>query len=319
MLLENTDGIIRLPDFLIIGAMRSGTTSLFNYLSEHPELFLVSMPGSKEPQFFSYFGESYSPHSPSIRANPWTLSDYIELSRSAGRKQLIGDVSTSYLYRYRQSIATIKKVYGSFASKLKIIAILRNPIERAWSIYMLKIQGGDWHQPVLDIAREFEKDCSQDNYYNFISSGMYYDQIKAYQEAFSEAKFFLFDELEAEPSTVVKQCLSHLNVVNAKVPRQVGTIYNYSGIPRNKFVTPLYDFLFKKNRIKSVLKTLIPLRIRYSMKRIIGSKVTKKGEIPTEVKKYLQPLFRENILRCLELFKNETQVKMMRRWVEYDP
>lgn len=316
MLLENENGIYRLPDFLIIGAMRSGTTSLYNYLARHPELFLVSMRGSKEPQFFSYYGESYSPHSSSIMANAWTLGDYIDLSRKAGPKQLIGDASTSYLYRYRQTISTIKKLYGPFASKLKIIAILRNPIERAWSIYMLKKQGGDWQRPMLDIAREFEKESCKDCYYNFISSGMYYDQIKAYKETFSGTKLFLFDEFKIEPESIVEQCLDHLNVANTKIPPQVGTIYNFSGIPRNRIVAPLYDFLFKKNRAKSMLKSLMPLQVRYSVKRILGSKVVKKIEIPAEVRQYLQPLFRENVLKCMEFFKSEKQVEMISRWIE---
>jgi hypothetical protein len=316
MLVENANGTFRLPDFLIIGAMRCGTTSLFNYLAMHPELFLVSMRGSKEPQFFSYFGESYSPHPSSIKANAWTLSDYIELSQNARPKQLIGDVSTSYLYRYRQSIEAIKKVYGSFASRLKIIAILRNPIERAWSIYMLKKQGGDWNRPMLDLAREFQKDRSQDCYWNFISSGMYYEQIKAYKETFSDTKFFLFDEFKTDSESIVKQCLTHLDVVSSEVVKHVGTVHNFSGIPRNRFVSPLYGFLFKKNRAKTMLKSMIPIQTRYSMKRILGSKIVKKAIMPIEVRHYLKTVFRENILKSMKLFNDEKQIGMMSKWVE---
>jgi hypothetical protein len=315
MLLENAYDTIRLPDFLIIGAMRSGTTSLFNYLAGHPELFLVSMRGSKEPQFFSYFGESYSPHPLSIRGDAWALSDYIELSRNAEPKQLIGDISTSYLYRYRQSIDNIKRIYGSFVFKLKIIAILRNPIERAWSIYMLKKQGGEWQRPMLDIAREFENDCSQDNYWNFISSGMYYDQIMAYKETFPDIKLFIFDELKLDAASLVKQCLSYLNLANTKIPRQVGIIHNFSGTPRNRFVRPLYEFLYQKNLAKSMLKCMMPIKMRYSVKRILGSKIVKKAEMPLEVRQYLRSVFKENILRCMELFKNEKQIEMMSKWI----
>ncbi len=116
-----------LPDFLILGAMRSGTTSLYHYLKQHPEIF---MPSLKEPHFFSYFGKPVSPLPSYIRSARWNLEDYLTLFESAMNGQLIGEASVSYLYYYRETIENIKRVYRDNYSQLKCIAILRNPVER---------------------------------------------------------------------------------------------------------------------------------------------------------------------------------------------
>ncbi|MFO7870641.1 MAG: sulfotransferase [Kiritimatiellia bacterium] len=122
---------LRLPDFMIIGAPRSGTSSLYFHLRRHPEIF---MPELKEPLFFNNFGKEVSP----IRSrSPWTLEDYAELFRPASEEQLVGEASALYLCAYRDTINSIKEVYGDKYRDLGIIAILRNPVERAWSGYLL--------------------------------------------------------------------------------------------------------------------------------------------------------------------------------------
>ena len=93
---------IDLPDFLIVGAARSGTSSLYFYLREHPEIF---MPEFKEPHFFSFLGKE-SPHPG--RRQPWNVADYSELISPADPGQLLGEASTSYLYYFDESIGNIK-------------------------------------------------------------------------------------------------------------------------------------------------------------------------------------------------------------------
>jgi len=160
----HNDRKVTLPDFLIVGAMRSGTTSLYVYLNNHRAIF---MPSLKEPQFFSYLGEKCSPHPPEIRSTPWNLEDYVRLFKHARPGQIIGEASTSYLYIYQRTQKNIMAIYGEQVTNLKIIGILRNPIERAWSIYTLKKQGGGWKKDFFTIAREFEIEGSQYQYYNF--------------------------------------------------------------------------------------------------------------------------------------------------------
>ena len=131
MLIEFENGELKLPDFLIIGAARSGTTSLYYSLRRHPGVF---MPDLKEPFYLSFVDEI--PEFTGLhflRERMWTTRDYAELFAEAGDGQLLGEASTSYLYMYEKTIANIQQVYGRAAESLRLIAILRNPVERTFS------------------------------------------------------------------------------------------------------------------------------------------------------------------------------------------
>ncbi|MDB9823133.1 sulfotransferase [Deltaproteobacteria bacterium] len=303
---------ISVPDFLIIGAMRSGTTSLYSYLSSHPDIF---MPTLKEPQFFSYLGEPVSPHPPEIRKEPWTLKDYVQLFNPARQDQIIGEASTSYLYIYPKTQKNIRMIYGPRTEELKIIGILRNPIERAWSIYSLKRQGGDWKDDFLSYAEQFEIEGNKFQYYNFVASGLYYQQVKAYQDMFPLTKFILFDEFINNPERTVRQCMEFLGVKEAKISRKVGKVYNYSGIPKNKIAEPIYRFLFSRYSAKSLLKPFIPEDIRVEVKRWLGSRISRKDFMSIEIKGYLLRKFEKDLLQLVNLFQEEQQKKIIKGWM----
>lgn len=313
MLIHFTFEEILLPDFLIVGAMRSGTTSLYNYLVRHPSIY---MPNLKEPQFFSYYGETYSPHPPHIRAEPWNLIDYCKLFQGAKPGQVIGEASTSYLYRYHETVENIRLIYGSNAKNIKIIGVLRNPIERAWSIYMLKRQGGDWDQPFFSIAKEFQKSENRSQYYNFIESGKYSKQVSYFQNFFPKTKFFLFEEFTMNPSRVVKEILSFLDIKNLLIPSNVGKVYNYSGVPLSKAIAPIYNFLFQKNKIKKALKPLMPEKYRIAIKAAIGKMISKKKMIPDYEKAYLSSVFLEDIKMLSNVIKNSRQKAIIEKWLD---
>ncbi|MGB1288744.1 MAG: sulfotransferase family protein [Aggregatilineales bacterium] len=122
----------QLPDFLIIGAARAGTTSLYEYLRQHPDIF---MPERKEPHFFTFMNES-----PTFTG----LYDYQMWARLlvtdpaayralfAGQDDKIcGEASTNYLYYHERTAPRIQE----FVPQMKLIIILRNPVERAFSAY----------------------------------------------------------------------------------------------------------------------------------------------------------------------------------------
>jgi hypothetical protein len=305
-------GEVVLADFLIVGASRSGTTSLYTYLKNHPEIF---MPSLKEPQFFSYLGENFSPHPDDIRSVPWNVEDYLKLFKSAGPAQIIGEASTSYLHIYPRTQKNIHAVYGNQAQKLKIVGVLRNPVSRAWSIYMLKRQGGTWKKSFLEVAREFENKNDPYAYYNFLESGLYYKQVKAYQEMFPATKFFLFEELKSEPERVVRELLEFVGVRNTSIPANVGTKYNFSGVPRNAWVAPFYRFLFYRNPLKTHLKRIIPETVRMYIKRVIGSKVVKRSEMPDDVRQYLLQTYESDLMKLPELLPHEHQKKIIEGWL----
>lgn len=303
---------ITLPDFLIVGVMRGGTTSLYTYLNSHPEIF---MPSLKEPQFFSYLGQPVSPHPPEIKKTPWAIEEYIELFKLAQPNQIIGEASTSYIYMYPRTIENIKKIYGEYIWKIKIIGVLRNPVNRAWSIYSLKRQGGSWKKDFLTYAEQFETEGNKYQYYDFLASGLYYQQVKAYIDIFPFAKFILFDELRSDSERVVSECLEFLDVSQSYMPKKVGKVYNYSGIPRNNATKHLYRLLFSRYPAKTFLKKLIPEKIRNETKRLLGSRLSKKETMPPEIRNYLSQKFKEDILHLADLLKEEHQKKVVKGWI----
>jgi hypothetical protein len=303
---------ILLPDFLIVGAMRSGTTSLYNYLNNHLEVF---MPSLKEPNFFSYLGERSSPHPQHIRKEPWILADYLELFKSSKSNQIVGEASASYLYFYSRTIENIRNIYGKHADNLKVIGVLRNPVDRAWSLYTLKKMGGDWKRNFIAIAKEFENTNRQSYYYNFLASGLYSKQIKAYKDSFPYTKFFLFEELLLEPQRVVQECLEFIGAENIDPPPIVGKSFNRSGVPRTKLLSPLSNFLFAPNRLKALLKRMLPENIRLQIKAHASWLLLTKAEIPYDVESYLHDFYKEDLEKVIHCFPAEKQKKIIFDWI----
>jgi hypothetical protein len=113
-----------------VGAPRRGTTSLYFYLREHPQIF---MPGIKEPHFFAFSGKpTYYKHNPIV----WKLKDYAGLFAAATEGQVLGEASPGYLYYHERAIENIKKYVPAWED-LRIIMILRNPALRAFSHYLV--------------------------------------------------------------------------------------------------------------------------------------------------------------------------------------
>ena len=136
----------RLPDFIIPGAAKSGTTSLYQILNQHPDIFFPK--SKKEPFYFSFGGEKPNYEDEQFNAIPvYQTDDYLNLYTEADDSQICGDASTSYLYLHEESIANMKKLYGDDLAEVKVIIILRNPVDRAFSHYTYLVRNGFENRP----------------------------------------------------------------------------------------------------------------------------------------------------------------------------
>ena len=123
-----------LPNFILVGAIKSGTTSLYHYLNEHPQIY---MPRIKEPRFFTSsallkkekFNNKFLKRFAPAPIN--NLDDYKSLYSNVKNEIAVGEASPQYLFTYETTIPLIKKYLGD----IKIILILRNPVDRAYSAY----------------------------------------------------------------------------------------------------------------------------------------------------------------------------------------
>jgi len=190
----------KLPDFLIVGAPRSGTTTLYNCLSQHRYIY---MPPEKEPTFFLAWGEAPFYKDPRYRREAshivHEVDEYLRLFRAARDSDVIGEASALYLYGHRTVIPNIKKMYGGKFSRVKIIISLRNPVDRAWSHYWMKrshleemFDFADATDPGTVRSRlESQLIPSLDD----IGMGKYNDAVDAYRNDFPDVKILLFDDI----------------------------------------------------------------------------------------------------------------------------
>ena len=173
-----------MPNFLVIGAAKSGTTSLYHYLGQHPQVYVSPV---KEPNFFALEGEKPDFRAPGSeeRINSWSVTDveaYRALFEGAGEEEALGEASAMYLYS--------EKAPGRIRHHLpntKLVAVLRDPVERAYSSFLHLKRNG--REPLDDFveALEAEERRIRDNWewiWHYKNMGFYHEQLRRYHEAF---------------------------------------------------------------------------------------------------------------------------------------
>jgi len=296
----------KLPNFLIVGAQKSGTTSLYIYLKEHPEVFMPER--LKEPRFFvAPIFKKIDRNQPlwiSFMNNTmFELHDYLKLFEKIQKEKAIGESTTAYLYYYKVAIELIKEYLGD----IKIIISLRNPIDRAFSAY-LHLRRENFENISFEEALKKENTRKGLNWvpiYYFTSIGFYYHQVKAYLDNFDQVKIVLFDDLKKDTLGLVKDIYKFLGV-NPSFTPDVSVRYNVTGIPKNKFI---HKFLKESNILKSIIKpvvkTIIPQGERRKIIEKIKMKNLQKPQMKPETRKYLKNLYREDILKLQDLIKRD--------------
>ena len=205
---------MHLPNFLIIGANKAGTTSIHFYCSQHPQ---IDMSTVKEPMFFT----STSVRRPSASKedaaldSPFYVSDiqsYMELFSQEVDYLARGEASTSYLANPDIAIPAIK----SFIPDMRIVACLRNPIERAFSSYLMfyrnRLENRTFDQAIEDELSGQSKNLSQAMWY--LRLGLYSDSLEKYISAFGRENVLImqFSELKSQPQAFMQKIFRFLGV-----------------------------------------------------------------------------------------------------------
>jgi hypothetical protein len=197
------------PNFFIAGMPRSGTTSLYTYLKQHPDIFLSLY---KEPHFF---GKDLTP-------NVYAIQDeavYYSLFAGAEGKKAVGEGSVWYLTS-RTAAAEIK----AFNLGVKIIIMLRNPLAMIYSLHGLYIRTGNEDMPDFQAALDHQPDrmkglamppgCYFPEGLCYTEVGKYYEKIKRFVDVFGMEKlhFIIFDDFSADEAQSVRETLAFLEV-----------------------------------------------------------------------------------------------------------
>lgn len=289
-----------LPNFFIIGAAKSGTSSLQMYMKEHPEIFISPI---KEPHYFSYNSDSKNTSGPgdSVRNAITDLASYQKLFDGVTNEKAIGEASPTYLYRPEAPIRIHQMIPNA-----KLIAILRDPADRAFSAYLHAVR--DQREPIEDFhqALKMEKERILNNWgplWHYTNVGFYYQQLKRYYDLFepNNIKVVLLEELKQCPQTVLKDIFLFLNVDPDFSPN-LSIKYNVSGKHKNRFVQWMTFKIFNNpNPIRWVSRKIIPESWRWKLTTSIRQNKTVRQTIPDDIRKDLIETFREDILNLESL------------------
>lgn len=220
------------PEFLILGAARSGTTALHAYLNQHPDVY---MPLVKEPHFFAYGETAYDfkgPGDDRFVHTSLSRSDYGALFVGARPNQMRGDASATSLYVPRAA-----QRIERYVPEARMIAVLRDPVERAFSNYLLLVRDG--REPCDSFADALNREAQRiradwEHGWHYVQLGFYHDQLRRFYNRFDrdQIRVVLFEDFTDDPTGTVQQIYRFLEVDDTFVP-DTSMRHNPSGRPRS--------------------------------------------------------------------------------------
>lgn len=271
------------PNFFIAGMPRSGTTSMYTYLKQHPDIFLSIY---KEPNFFCK----------DLKPGLYSIQDpelYSSLFVDAENKKRIGESSVWYLYS-RTAASHIKK----FNPTAKIIVMLRNPVDMIYSLHSLYVRTGNEDitefQKALDIQPHrmkglfIPKTCYFPEGLFYTEVAGYYEKIKRFLNLFGKVNmlFVLFDDFVAETAQCYRDTLRFL-----EVDPGIETEFDIKKAAR--IIRPIV-----LNQIRSVPPEIKKMLSKKTGKTHIGPPC---APLSPQLRSYLQTLFREDIEKTSRL------------------
>lgn len=238
--------------FCIIGAQRSGTTYLYKILDEHPEIFLAK-PIKPEPKYFLEGNES-------LLNKDYYLNKYF--SDLGPNVKIIGEKSTSYI-EY-----DISNKIKSLFPKSKVIAILRNPVDRAISNYFFSLQNGLEKRSLREVFIEKKPPPIYKNKkisvspFDYIQRGFYTQYLIPYMKTFGEKfKILIFEEF-VDSDQKIRELFRFLNVNEHIKSKRSNEIINASNYEKDENLEEVRDllsdlYLDEVNRVEKLLNRKI--------------------------------------------------------------
>jgi hypothetical protein len=264
-----------LPNFLIIGAAKAGTTTLYEHLRSHPEVF---MPRFKEPRFFGFPGEG-----PRGKFPVQTLEEYEALFAEAGEARAIGEATPHYL----RDPGAAERIHALIPGA-RLIASLRNPVDRAYSVYQMNQRNRD-HNAEVPFVEAMRRDHNLQE--------TYAENLGRFFALFPRERIhvLLLEDLEAAPRRTMREIFGFLGVDPAFEP-DLSRVANPGGEPRSRIL----HRMLTDRRLAAVSRRLLPERAVEPLKALRSRNLAKRPLGAAE-RATAASYFREDILRTQEL------------------
>lgn len=282
---------VRAPNLFIVGAPKSGTSTLHYWLSLHPDVF---MSKEKEPRYFCGFNgrEWRGPGGDGFqRTIVSEHEDYLKLFSGAKEETWIGEASTDYLWCENAPTSIANQYAGE---KLRFIIILRNPVERAFSEYCHTVRDGLESLSFVDSLKK-EKERFADNWHPLFyhsRRGLYSSAIRRYHKIFGRdsVKILLYDDLVLDPAEFMKEIYEFLQLEHLQAP--LGQKHNRSGIPRLRWAQ---NQIYKQSRRKQLVKFILGAKLSKRAKLFIERMNLKRSKITHWEFDFARDVFLEDI------------------------
>ena len=305
---------IQLPDFIVIGAPKSGTTSLNYYLAGDKR---ISMTEPKEPNFFAFHNneslyQSLMPAASRVNLLNYDEAQYLALFEGVDAEQC-GEASTCYLQYHNEVIENLERYYGDSLPKLKLVVILRNPVERVFSHYQMFVRWGIEKRKFSDAIQQ-EIDGSVGTHIsgiNYIQSALAAENVAHYLDRFgANLKIYLYDDIVANREGVVRDCFSFLGLEYRELSDEVlHREHNVGGVPRGGVGRLYYDYLINNQRLRRFLAALVPTSARAPIKDLVAkfylSKLNRRLVFDECDQKILRSVFKDDICSLSKIIERD--------------
>jgi len=282
--------------------MKAATTSLYTYLKQHPDIFMSAI---KEPMFFNNFQKknNFKVHGRKTKKIT-TFEQYYTLFDAVKKEKAIGEASPAYI-----SNEDCPTLIQKHLPDTKIIAVLRQPVARAYSNF-LHARRAD-REPISDFETAFNKEAERkaENWsplYHYKSKGNYAEQLKGYFNLFPKEniKILLFEDLVKNPIKTTQEIFKFLNIDSSFIPN-TSKKANVSGTPKG-----IFGWLIMKLRYYNLIPNIqfsnyLP---DFMIQFIFNSAYKKVNPLPPALKKRLTNTFyKEDILKLEKLIGKNLQ------------
>ena len=299
-----------MPNFFIVGAQKAGTTSLYHYLNQHPQVYMSPI---KEPFFFDHEIDSRGEivqrefgghHQPPRFSN---LKEYRALFRGVKDEAAIGEATPLYIY----APGAAERI-RTHVPEARSIALLRNPADRAYSAFLYALRIGA--EPLTDFAQALREEPRRiDNGWHYVfhyrTRGLYYEQLKRYYELFNKERIgvWLYEDLKDEPAKVSQSAFRFLGIEETFTP-DTSSRHNPAGVPASEYARAAMKATDTTvgvlRKVVAPTSRILPMVLK--VRRAVQSQVlTEPPPIDPGIRAELIRWYKEDILKLQDLIRRD--------------
>lgn len=277
------------PDFVIVGAVKCGTTSVHEYLDEHPSVFMSS---PKETNFFSFLAVGrrnaydWSNVAWDATARIESAEQFCALFAGARPDQLCGESSPGYVLEPR-----VPAVLREWNPGVRVVMVFRDPAERAWSDFLHHLRDGTEPLPLERFTEAFADSNRRiaDNWAMhcvYEIKGCYGTQLAHWLTIFPREQIgvFFYDDLRRDPRAFMRSLYAFIGVDPSFEP-DTGQHYNVTGVPRSRW---LHRLVYMPHPAKRLFRWLLPPAVRRRLRyRLMQRNLQAPPALPDDIRRQL--------------------------------